>query len=425
MVYVLTNMHSLLCIWNYSGIYLINMNNYFKSLDKDSSPQKLISDELWNSWTKSLINTPYASRLVSDVANYLGLKWPYKSRLDKISDYLQYSIYDIVNLGSIDKDKTRTLILCVAHLAFKKEEQKELIAPYKNFTPEKVSKASFNNSKNNTPVFKSFEYFEPAPFSILRRTILDLLKINENDRNYIWASFERLTLSNLETLSNKWEKLGLIYYVYPDDPLDSILALTLGYIHTIWNNESDFKEIIHNILCLIKKLLKKDISLEISSFCSNEKIFPNSYCSLLNGLTISPTFVYPGLVYKLHGYGIFKWSDLFKISEWDIVQRYGFCAKAIDFLKHIWLLIPHAMNIVKLLEPKTIPGNQWGSFEELVKSWISLRTDNKRDVDILMHRLGCYSDDSETLGFISQKHKISREAVRQIEKKLVDKLGHN
>lgn len=304
-----------------------------------------------------------------------------------------------------------------------KKNKKKLIASYKYFTQKKISKASSNNSKNNTSVYKIFEYFEPAPFSILRKTILDWLNINESERNYIWASFERLTLSNLETLSNKWEKLGL-YYIYPDDPLESILALTLGYIHTIWNNESDFKEIIDNILCLIKKLLKKDISLEISSFCSVEKIFPNSYYPLLNGLTISPTFIYPDLVHKIRQYGIFKWSDIFDISEREIINRYGFSAKTIDMLKYTWLLIPHVKKMVELLGPKIIPKIRWNTFEGLLESWISLKTNNKRDVDILIRRLGWYSNGPETLESIANKYKITREAVRQTEKRLLIKLNN-
>ncbi len=191
---------------------------------------------------------------------------------------------------------------------------------------------------------------EPAPCSILKKTILDFLKISESDRDKIWDSFGRLQFINLDIHSNERERLTQ-YFIYPEDFLDNILALTMGYFCKIWGNESNFNEISDNVIRLIKKTLDKEISWQIEDVCSDKKIFSDIDFSLLKGLYISPSAIPQKLFHKLNSYGISKWYEILEISELEIIKRFGFSVKAFDFLKCLWSLLPYAKYIAKLISP--------------------------------------------------------------------------
>lgn len=54
--------------------------------------------------------------------------------------------------------------------------------------------------KNSGTLVYLSENDEPAPYSILKKTILDFLKISENERNEVWSSFGCLVASAEEKI---------------------------------------------------------------------------------------------------------------------------------------------------------------------------------------------------------------------------------
>lgn len=78
----------------------------------------------------------------------------------------------------------------------------------------------------------------------------------------------------------------------------------------------------------------------------------------------------------------------------------------------------------KLSAPQ-VPGKKeenFLSFEAMIASWLLHRAKNKRNVDILMHRMGWLGDKSKTLEEIGDIYELTRERVRQIESKLMLKI---
>jgi len=262
---------------------------------------------------------------------------------------------------------------------------------------------------------------EPAPYSILKKTILDFLKISESDKNKIWTSFGHLQFINLGIQPNELIRLKQ-YFIYPEDPLDNILALTMGYFCKIWENESDFNGIRDNVIQLIKKTLDKEVSWQTEDVCCDKKIFSDTNFSLLKGLYISPSAIPQNLFHKLNSYGISKWDEILGISELEIIKRFGFCVKAFDFLKCLWSLLPYAKYIAKLISPIIDQNNIWHSFESMVTTWISNNAKRGRDIQVLIQRMGLTSNKQETLESIAKELRITREHVRQIESKLVNML---
>jgi len=268
------------------------------------------------------------------------------------------------------------------------------------------------------------ENHEPAPYSILKKTILDFLKISESDKNKIWTSFGHLQLINLGIKSNELIRFKQ-YCIYPEDPLDNILALTMGYFCKIWENESDFNEIRDNVIRLIKKTLDKEISWQTEDVCSDKKIFSDIDFSLPKGLYISPSAIPQELFHKLNSYGISKWYEISEISELEIIKRFGFSVKAFDFLKCLWSLLPYAKYIAKLISPIINQNNICNSFESMVTTWISNNARRReRDTQVLIKRMGLTSNKQETLDSVAKELRITRERVRQIESLLVKILKH-
>jgi len=266
----------------------------------------------------------------------------------------------------------------------------------------------------------------PAPFSILQRTILDILNVNEQDRDIIWGSFENISFTSLETSSNKLAKLGQ-GGIYIEESLDYILSLTINYIHNIWDNDADFNEVMDSVLGLIRRLLQKEVFLQNSAIYSDKEIFSNLRLSLLDGLIISPTVVPQKLVNKLHEYKISKWTELSEISEVEIIKRFGVNFRSIGLLHCLWLLHPWAETLIEKLIPIINSKQIYCSFESIVEKYILNITNKAQEKEILLRRMGWKKDGNvlpETLGAIAGKVKLTRERVRQIESKLSDRLKH-
>lgn len=264
-----------------------------------------------------------------------------------------------------------------------------------------------------------------ASFSILQKTILDILNVNEQDRDIIWSSFENTSFASLKISSNKLAKLRH-RGIYIEENLDYILPLTINYIHNIWDNDTDFYEVMDSILCLIRKLLQKEVFLQTNTIFSDKKIFSNIRLSLLDGLIISPTFVPQKLVYKLHRYRISKWTELSEISELEIIKRFGVNFRSISLLHCLWLLYPWAEILIEKLLPIINKKQIYCSFESIIEKCILNVTNKTLEKEILLRRMGWKNSGNvlpETLEAIAGRVKLTRERVRQIESKLSYKLN--
>src|SRR5271157_1135833 len=88
-----------------------------KQLVKEDQPEKLISDDLWKSWTKELAETSVRNTKIADVADTLHLEWARTRQDETLSRYLTKSIDEILNTPGFGGKKSRILILCIAWAA--------------------------------------------------------------------------------------------------------------------------------------------------------------------------------------------------------------------------------------------------------------------------------------------------------------------
>jgi len=250
----------------------------------------------------------------------------------------------------------------------------------------------------------------PSPFSVLQKTLLDVLNVNEQDHDIIWGSFENISFNSLEIPSNILNKLKH-RGINTEENLDYILPLTLNYIHNIWSNHADFCEVMDSILCLISKLLQKEVILQTNIIASDKEIFSNIRLPLLDGLIISPTVVPQKLVNALHKYRISKWIELSEISELEIIKRFGVNFRCISLLHCLWLLYPWAETLIEKLLPIISEKRTYCSFESIIEKYILNITNKTREKEILLRRMGWKNDGNvhpETLESIAGKVKLTR-----------------
>lgn len=262
---------------------------------------------------------------------------------------------------------------------------------------------------------------DPAPYSLLKKTILDFLTISESEKDKIWTAFGDTLFANAGIQSNT---LIQNQYFAQEDTLDTMLALTIGYFCKIWENESTFNETRDNVIRLINKILDKEISWQTEEVCSDKKISPAIDFSLLKGLYISSSAIPQKLFKRLNSYGISKWDDILEISELEIIQRFGFCVKAFDLLLCLWSLRPYAKYMVTLLSPVIDQNTIWNSFESLVAARILYIARNETETQALKRRMGLTTHTQNRLEHIAEALEITKERVIYIEYRLMRMLCH-
>ena len=82
--------------------------------------------------------------------------------------------------------------------------------------------------------------------SILNKSILDIIELQESEKDLIWTSVEHLSLSSLGLDEIAWEHLRK-QYVLKEDPLYDILVLSIDDIHSLCDSDLLFNNILDSI----------------------------------------------------------------------------------------------------------------------------------------------------------------------------------
>lgn len=264
----------------------------------------------------------------------------------------------------------------------------------------------------------------PATHSLLDKTIIDIFGISDTERNILISYFENSTFSVLGFTEDKWRRLSQ-FCVYQEDTLDDILALSISYIYKWWPSEPQFSQVLKSIISLITKALNRSVVLDFDNMTNNEEIFSNvSAGSIVNDLFITPFFVPQDRLDRLHDFGIYQWSKMFELTGYEALKRYGLNGKAIELLTLLESFHVYADKITNIFKPLEHREPEPYSLESVVWNWVSERTKNARDAKVFSERMGWNGDEPQTLESVGQKHGLTRERVRQIEKKYIQKLKH-
>jgi hypothetical protein len=256
------------------------------------------------------------------------------------------------------------------------------------------------------------------------KPIIDIFDISDVDRDIIFTFFESLNFSVLEFSEEEWARLNY-YCIYQEDTLDSILVLSIRYFRKLWPSDPQFSLTLNSLIALIAKILNKNVFLNIDNIASKDKMFPDSTCiSILNSLSISPLFLPQDMLSKLNDFGIYKWGDIIELIECEILKRDGFSGRSLDLFTILESFYPYAEKMQNIMKP-LVHGNSVPSLESIITNWVFKRAKNVRDTQVITDRMGWSGNEYQTLEYVGQKHGLTRERVRQIEKKYMQKLKHH
>lgn len=221
----------------------------------------------------------------------------------------------------------------------------------------------------------------------------------------------------------EWKRLNQ-YCIFSDDTLDSILVLSISYIHALWPSEQQFNQTLKSLISLVEKTLNKKVVLRIDRIANNQKIFADNPHSIFNALFISPLFLPQDLISKLNECEIYKWDDIFQLTEHEVLKRYGLNGGSIELLTFLEVFPTHAEKLKNIFKPLDHDKSESRFLESIIWNWLFKRTRNMRDTQVIIERMGWCGDEPQTLESVGQKHGLTRERVRQIEKKYISRLNH-
>ncbi|MBE0448373.1 MAG: hypothetical protein IBX64_09810, partial [Actinobacteria bacterium] len=277
----------------------------------------------------------------------------------------------------------------------------------------------------NSPV-RFIMYGEPSDRSLLRKTLPEIFGITGEDQTTLRESFGNKSLAELEFAAGEWERLSY-YSIYPDDYLDSLLSYSLGYVVSIWNNDYYLTELLRHFLRLVSSVLGYQPQLlDFNSFDST-LILKNDNMAKAYDIYLPPQIITQELFKVLHDAGYTKWNQLAKLSECSIIENLGFNVSALQIIQALWLLRPTTEMLAEIMLLSDEEHNHWRSLNSIIGGLVAkepgaLSGAEARGVHILLRRMGTYNKPPATLEEIGLEIGVTRERVRQIEKRFREKL---
>jgi hypothetical protein len=256
----------------------------------------------------------------------------------------------------------------------------------------------------------------PAQWSILNITFPVLFQLNELAVNKLWDTASLIPISEIISLSDtEWERFGA-HGLFTDDHCDIFLAMTFEYILNIGISSVTF-EIIHR---KIASLAGVDISNCTYSAISTEAIIPPDKVVTIRKLRIDSFDVPKDILNELYNLDIYTWDELSSLSEKTLLDLLGFSIEALHGIQVLWRI--KLLCIVAVTNMNGLPLESYSSFSRMVEAFVETVCDDKRDRVIILHRIGLIDNSKTTFDEIGETFGLTRERVRQICQKILDKL---
>lgn len=292
--------------------------------------------------------------------------------------------------------------------------------------PQNIATPSYSSDSKSSPSSSKFMFrfvpharehwpCDPDEWSILSRNLPELFwltmpQVDDEVRSVT-------TIGELGFAGNELSKLLDYGFLY-DDPVDFLFNLSLGYLVNIGlNNESIDKifnalEIVYGNNNLAKlfiasaKVSDTTILYDIDTEIVKEL---NAYC------------VFDILIYELLETSNIKWSEVSRITERQIIKRFGFNFQSIKAISSVW---KSKTSIYKLVDDlsNSLPIDAYASFQCLTETFVRKIIKKPYHFTVVMGRLGFLDERRWTLEELGQSLQLTRERVRQIEKQYISKI---
>ena len=270
------------------------------------------------------------------------------------------------------------------------------------------------------PSHHDSEHFpsDPADWSLLSRTLPEVFRVTLPSFNAIDDN-KQVSLGSLGVSSCDIVKLREIV-LFPEDPADFLFSITVNYLLQASISDDAFSVIINSLARLSGCNDHSQMSIPTTNV-SDSAIFADIQISLFANLRV-PLFSYPNLIVRGEDINsTITWGDVAKTTERDIIEHLGFTVKGLNAIKYFWKLKDQAVKIKNILL-KGLPAEVYSDFGQLMDAFVHTVGKNEREYTVLKGRFGLLGGRKWTLEELGKREGLTRERIRQIEKKLMSIL---
>jgi hypothetical protein len=260
--------------------------------------------------------------------------------------------------------------------------------------------------------------FWPADWSLLSRTLPELFQVSiERYNGSIYDEFT--TIDSLGLSPYDTDQLTKMV-VFPEDPADDFFVMSVGYLLQLGISDETLAIILSHLMSISEGTSPAQLPNPSINFFGTA-IYKDLPLALIEDQLITD-FSYPDILAKNKcAAPSITWGDISNISERDIIECLGFSIRGLEAIQYLWDLGNKALEIHTVLS-KGLPAEAYSSFEQLTDKFVRTAGKKNRDFNILKGRLGLLDGRKWTLEELGQREDVTRERIRQIEKKLMQVL---
>jgi hypothetical protein len=276
---------------------------------------------------------------------------------------------------------------------------------------------------------------DSAKKSILNRSLIDLLVLDDSHISSIWLHSNDLLNKYFHFSDAIWSKLNQVF-IYRDDPISSLITRNLKSILLCFETNDDlfslFSYFQHYCSCVIDNASY--------SLCyreqDNSPIVENSIPAPIRNLQLR-LFLIPNSILKtLESFDCHCINDFSGISESDIIEKYGLCKKSFMLIGAILEISNYLKSIEEffaIINSFPLPSKNNSLYSYLIEVIsCSDRMISSRNIEISLSYLlsidqGKLQDDDlvykkVALEDLANSYNVTRESIRQIVKKVTNEI---
>lgn len=267
-----------------------------------------------------------------------------------------------------------------------------------------------------TPVVRGVD--EPAPWSVLKKTVPEVLSIGGHVLDALRAATENRCISDVVSLpASDWDRLAAAN-IYKDDPFDILLSLTLAYLMHLHISAQSLDILMNAVAHRIG--VHGDALPNLVKMASNHPILADAEVGPIRNLRIDSFHVPDELLQGFSERSLWTWGDLAGLTEKGVIQASSACADALSQVRDLWRIKLVAQEAT--LGVSGFDAEYSAGFNSMMEAFIDLAAKSSRDKTLLQGRMGLLNNRKYTLDELGSSLGLTRERVRQLEKKMLKTL---
>lgn len=261
---------------------------------------------------------------------------------------------------------------------------------------------------------------DPAPWSVLHKTLPDALGIEERMRLHVWDSAESLRIDEIDFNSDDRRRLAAVA-IYDQDTVDVLLCVSLWFLLNSGISQHAFDQAVSAVRSCVPNV---DWSLACdtaSDAPQPQPILSEDDLDPVAGLRIDTCGVPQRAVEAAVAMGAYHWGDLLAVTEQKVCEQHGLCVQSLEIIRGLWGLKPHATAAVEKVN-RGLSRDAYNSFDVMMHSLVQRIAKNPQEDLVLRGRLGCGDGHLAKLDELASQLNVTRARVSQITRRRLDAL---